>query len=78
MWDCVLVDVQACSKIKDNYKYLLTVIDVFPKFLHNDPLKSKTGTNVRSAFKSILKNTKYSTPKQGLQIWVRTDKGKDF
>ena len=42
VWECDLVDVQALSRHNDGVKYLLTVIDVFSKFLHMVPLKSKT------------------------------------
>ena len=73
-----LIDVQAFVKFNDNYKYLLTVIDVFSKFLHIVSLKSKSGTDVTSAFKSILENLKYSKPIQRQPMWVRTDKGKEF
>jgi len=43
VWECDLIDVQALSRHNDGVKYLLTVIDVFSKFLHMVPLKSKTG-----------------------------------
>ena len=45
VWECDLVDVQPLGKYNDNYKYLLTVIDI-SKFLHIVPLRSKTGTAV--------------------------------
>jgi hypothetical protein len=45
-----LVDVQGISKYNNGVKYLLTVIDVFSKFLHIIPLKSKTVKAVTSAF----------------------------
>jgi len=78
VWECDLIDVQSLSKFNGNFKYLLTVIDVFSKFLHIVPLKSKTGPAVTSAFQSILKNPKYSTPlRRKRPIWVRT-KGKNF
>ena len=70
------MDVQAFSKFNDNYKYLLTVIDVFSKFLHIVPLKSKMGNSVTLAFKSILKDPKYSTPVQRRPIRLRTDRDK--
>jgi hypothetical protein len=73
-----LTDVQAFGKCNDNYKFLLTVFDVFSKFLHIVPLKSKSGMTVTSAFKSILENPKYSKPIQRQPLWVRTDKGKEF
>ena len=78
VWKCDLVDIHALSKFNNSYKYLLTAIDVFSKFLHIVPLKSKTGPAVTSAFQSILKDPKYSTPLRKRPIWVRTDKGKEF
>jgi len=42
VWESDLVDVQGLSKYNDGVKYLLTVIDVFSKFLHIIPLKIKT------------------------------------
>ena len=59
VWECVLVDLQVLGKYKDNYKYLLMVIDVFSKFLHIVSLRSKTGTAVASAFRSVLGDPKY-------------------
>ena len=59
VFGCDLVDVQALSKHNDGYKYLLTVIDVFSKFLHIVPLKSKIGKDVSSAFRSVLQEPKY-------------------
>jgi hypothetical protein len=64
VWECDLIDVQAFGKFNYNYKYLLTVIDVFSKFLYIVPLKSKSRTAVTFAFKSIIENLKYSKPIQ--------------
>ena len=64
IFECDLVDVQALSKHNDGHKYLLTVIDVFSKFLHIVPLKSKTGKDVSSAFQSVLKDPNYLKPLQ--------------
>jgi len=52
--ECDLVAVQALSKYNDDYKYHLTVIDVFSKFLHIVPLKSKTGSDVSLTCHSVL------------------------
>ena len=76
VWECELVDVQILGKYNDKYKYLLTVIDVFSKFLHFVPLRSMTGTAVTTAFRSVL--SKYSKPVRRRPIWVRTDRGKKF
>jgi len=76
--ECDLIDVQAFVQFNDNFKYLLTVINVFSKYFHIVPLKSKSGTAVTSAFKSILEIPKYSKRIQTQPIWFRTDKGKEF
>jgi len=78
VWESDLVDVQGLSKYNDGIKYLLTVIDVFSKFLHIVPLKSKTGNAVTSAFQTILKDPKYLKPIRKRPVWVRTDRGKEF
>jgi transposase InsO family protein len=79
VWECDLLDIQAHSKINGNYRYLLTFIDVFSKFLHVVPLKSKTGPAVTSAFQSIFNDPKYSSSSSWKRpVWVRTDKGKEF
>ena len=72
------MDVQALSRHNDRVKYLLTVIDVFKKFLHMVPLKSKSGKDVSAAFQSVLKDPRYLKPFKRRPVWVRTDKGKEF
>jgi transposase InsO family protein len=73
VWECNLVDVQALGKINGNFKYILSVIHVFSKFLYMVPLKSKTGTAVTVAFQSVMPQRLRRRP-----VWVRTDKGKEF
>ena len=77
-WEFDLVVVQGLSKYNDGVKYLLTVIDVFSKFLHIIPLIRKTGKAVTTAFQSILKDPKYLKPKRRRPVLVRTDRGKEF
>ena len=62
IWECDLVDVQGLSKHKDGIKYLLIFVDIFSKFLHIVPLKSKTGPSVTAAFQSVLKDRRYLKP----------------
>ena len=76
VWECDLMDMRSLSKYNDRYKYLLSVIDFFTKYLHVVPLRPKTGTAVSSAFRSIL--AKYSKPVRSRPVWVRTNKGKEF
>jgi len=75
LWDCDLVDVRALDKFNDRYVYILSAKDVFSKFLHMVPLRSKTGTAVTSAFQSIFKDPRYVRRRP---VGVRIVKGKDF
>ena len=61
---------QVFSKDNNGIKYLLTVIDVFSKFVWIVPLKRKTGQKVADAFSRILKERK------ACKVWV--DRGKNF
>ena len=61
---------QAFSKDNNGIKYLLTVIDIFSKFVWIVPLKRKTGQGVAHAFSKILRERK------PCKMWV--DKGKEF
>jgi hypothetical protein len=46
MWEADLMDVQNIAKHNDGVKYLLSVIDVFSRFLHLVPPKNKTTQSV--------------------------------
>lgn len=59
VWECDLVDVEALSKYNDKLKYLLTVVDLFSKYMYVLPLKWMTGPTVTSAFQSTLRDPKY-------------------
>ena len=70
IWATDLIDIQACSKDNNGIKYLLTVIDLFSKFVWIVPFKRKTGQEVANAFSRILKERRPS------KMWV--DKGREF
>ena len=70
IWAADLIDMQAFSKDNNGIKYLLTVIDVFSKFVWIVPLKRKIGQEVSNAFSRILKERRPS------KTWV--DKGREF
>ncbi|XP_044013993.1 uncharacterized protein LOC122856383 [Aphidius gifuensis] len=53
-WQANLVDMQAYTSVNRNYKYFLTIIDIFSKFAWAIPRKSKTGKDVTAAMKSVL------------------------
>ena len=60
IWAADLLDMKAFSKDDNGIKYLLTVIDVFSKFVWIIPLKRKTGHEVANAFSRILKGRRPS------------------
>ena len=65
-----LVDMQAILEFKNGVKYLLTVIDVFSRYVWMVPLKTKTGLEVTNALKKIFQYRK------GSKLWV--DRGREF
>ena len=58
IWAADLIDMQTFSKDNNGIKYLLTVIDIFSKFVWIVPLKRKTDQEVAHAFSKIFKRTK--------------------
>ena len=61
---------QAFSKQNKGIKYLLTIIDVFYKFVWIVPVKQKTGHEIANAFLKFLEERKPT------KMWV--DKGREF
>ena len=61
---------EAFSNDNNGIKYLLTVIDIFSKFVWIVPLKRKNGQKVANVFSSILKQRRPS------KTWV--DRGREF
>ena len=53
-WSADLIDKSTLSKYKNNYKFILTVIDIFTKNAWAIPLKIKSGLSITNAFKTIL------------------------
>lgn len=57
---------------EQDYKYILTVIDLYTRYAWAVPLKNKTGITVREAFEKIFKET----DRKPKQLWV--DQGSEF
>ena len=55
-----------------NYRYVLVIIDNFPKFGRTVPLKNKTAQTIKDSFQNILISSKCKP------ILVETDCGKEF
>jgi len=64
----------ALAMYNDMRRYILSVIDVISKFLHLVPVKTKRGSFVASAFRSIF-HYDYSRFRR---VWLRTDKSNEF
>ena len=42
VWEIDIMDLSSVKKYNDNHRYLLQVIEVFSKYLHSIPLRTKT------------------------------------
>ena len=70
-WSADLIDKSTLSKYSNNYKFILTVIDIFTKYAWAIPLKNKSGLSLTSGFKTIL-----SEGRKPEKLWV--DRGSEF
>ena len=71
VWECDILDMQSLAKFNDTYRYIISLIDVFSKYLHLVTVKTKSGSAVTSAFRSLFHDSHRP-------VWVRTDMGKVF
>ena len=49
-----LIDKSSLSKYNNNYKFILTVIDIFTKYARAIPLKNKSGLSITNGFQIVL------------------------
>lgn len=70
-WQADLEEMIPHEKENKNFKYILTVIDVFSRYAWALPLKNKSAKAVTSALKKII-------DKVGLPKFLHTDQGKEF
>ena len=68
-----LFDMQSLAKYNDMHRYILSVIDIFSKYLHLVPVKTKSRQSISSAFRSLFHDDDSRLP-----VLLRTDKGKEF
>lgn len=73
VWEMDLQDLRSLKNYNDGHCYILLVIDVFSKYLFLEALKTKTTSEVTTAFKKILER---STPR--FPYSVQSDRGKEF
>ena len=70
VWECDLLDVQSLATYNDMHGYVLSVIDVFSKYLHLIPVKTKSGPSVAAAFRSIFHDDTRAAQCVFLQTWA--------
>lgn len=71
-WQLDLVDLSKLSRYNYKYKYLLVCIDVLSKYGWIEPLKSKSGSELKEALQKVLMRD------QRQPQTIQTDKGKEF
>lgn len=72
LWQADLVDMQAYAKENKNFKYLLTVIDVFSKKAYVRPILNKSAKIVAEAMNDIFLKRKTAP------VHLQTDNGAEF
>ena len=77
-WSADLIDKSSLSENKNNYKFILTVIDIFTKYAWAIPLKNKSGLSITNGFKIVLSEHPQggSEPRKPEKLWV--DRGSEF
>ena len=77
-WSADLIDKSSLSKYNNNYKFILTVIDIFTKYAWAIPLKNKSGLSITNGFKIVLSEHPQggSEPRKPEKLSV--DRGSEF
>ena len=77
-WSADLIDKSSLSKYNNNYKFILTVIDIFTKYTWAIPLKNKSGLSITNGFKIVLNEHPQggSEHRKPEKLWV--DRGSEF
>ena len=77
-WSADLIDKSSLSKYNNNYKFILTVIDIFTKYAWAVPLKNKSVLSITNGFKIVLTESPQggSESRKPEKLWV--DRGSEF
>ena len=77
-WSADLIDKSSLSKYNNNYKFILTVKDIFTKYAWVSPLKNKSGLSITNGFKTILSEGPQggSEHRKPDKLWL--DRGSEF
>ena len=69
-WEIDLLDYSNLSRYNYGYKFLITIIDVFSKYIYVIPIKNKSMKEVSEKFEILFKKVKPTK--------IRSDRGKEF
>ena len=74
-WSADLIDKSSLRKYNNNYKFILSVIDIFTKYAWTIPLKNKSGLSITNGFKTILSEGPQggSESRKTEKLWVDRD-----
>ena len=77
-WSADLIDKSSLNKYNHNYKFILTVIDIFTKYAWAFPLKNNSGLSITNGSKIVLSEHPQggSEPRKPEKLWV--DRGSEF
>ena len=71
-WQSDLIEILPHASVNKNYKYIMTVIDIFSKYAWALPIKNKTGEDVTEAFSQIFAQDKR------IPSLLQTDDGREY
>ena len=77
-WSADLIDKSSLSKYNNNYKFILSVIDILKKYAWAIPLNDKLGLSITNGFKIVLSEHPQggSEIRKPEKLWV--DRGSEF
>ena len=77
-WSADLIDKSSLSKYNNNYKCILTVIDIFTKYAWAIPLMNKSGLSITIGFKIVFSEHPQggSESRKPEKLWA--DRGSEF
>ena len=77
-WSADLIDKSSLSKYNINYKFILTVIDIFTKYAWAFPAKNKSVSSITNGFKIVLSESPQggSESRKPEKLWV--DRGSEL
>ena len=70
-WQADLVEMIPYARVNQNYRYLLTIIDLFSRYAWAIPIRDKTGRSVTAAFRLVFAQGR--RPQR-----LQTDDGREF